>query len=864
MPEWISRLIGMAKSRAGRRRDPDAELAEEIRLHLERRIQEFVDRGLSPEQAKAAAYRQFGPVEPVKEACRDERRRAVLVGTVWQDLRYGVRSLARDRAFTITALVSLTLGVGLVTSFVTVLNGGFLRPWPLPDPHTLVRTTRGVSPATYYYMHDRAASVDLVAMATCLGFIDDDLKGSGFRCVSGNYFDVLGVPLIRGRGFRPDEDVVGAPGRVVVIGDAFWRDRFERSPDVIGRTIRLNQVPFEVVGVAAAGARDEPAKNLPTLWVPLAAHPLLTPDTDFSRGFLTDPERCCVALAGRLRDPSRARVSAELTGLRRQFRGSADGPGGITVTGTRPIEQPWESSGIAIGGLLMAAVVLVLAVACANIGNLQLARGSRRQNELLVRLSLGANRGRLVRQLLTENALLAVAAAATSLGVASVLAASLARWASDGNADDFGIDLSPDWRVALFAALVAAIAVLATALGPALRSTGRLVTPGRAIAAPVRARAWLVVVQVGLSAILIVGASLLARNLMRAASLDPGFDADGVAAVSVRLPHNQGRDRGVAAVQAAARDAVGLQRPPVLAEAGPVRLGPVSVADGSGPMQAVGRSVSPDFLSLLNVPLREGRLLSVDDSPAHVVVNETFARRAWPGRSAIGAMFVAAAADASSGAARVGEPTGAHTPRVVVGVIGDMRQGRPGTSVQPTFFERGDGGSLYVRNDVAVIDRVRAAMQAVDPTVGVGFQPLSASFDVGLVDMRVGVGLAWALGLVALAMAATGVFGVFAVVAEERRREVGIHLALGADVLAVIRLMLTHAGRAIAIGLGVGFVGALLAAPLLRRYLVAVAPHDPLAFAVAALILTAAAAGATVVPIRRALRVDPAITLRAE
>jgi predicted permease len=818
-------------------------MAEEIRLHLEQRIGEFIAQGLTPEQARAAAHRQFGPVEPVKEACRDVQRSAPWLESVWQDLRYGVRSLARDRAFTIAAVLTLTLGVGLVTTFFTICNAILLKPWPLPETDTLVTASRGVSPAAYRYLRERATAVDLVAIADiCGSSIDDDPVRSSFRCVSGNYFDVLGVPLLHGRGFRPEEDILGGPVPVAVISYGLWRDRFTLSPDAIGRTITLNQVPFQIVGIAAPGATDKPDKRLPRLWVPPAAYTLVMSD---HREFLVDPRRCCVGLAGRLRAPrSQPVATAQVTALYRQFRGNpAERP--IAITGTSGILQPWEKSGVALISLMATSLFLVLLVACANTGNLQLARGARRRNEFLVRLSLGASRHRLVSQLLTECLPLAAAAAVLSLGFATVLTALLARWLMEGRPDDLGVDLSPDWRAALFTVSIVGVAVLATELGPALRGTRRLVPIGRPNQAPLRARSWFLIVQVGLSAVLIAGASLLGRALLHAASIDPGFDATGVARVTVMLPSGAATESRLQTLRDGLREALIAAEPSLVAEEGRVESrSKVSVS--TAPATVVARQVSPNYHALLRVPLRAGRLLRKDDTASEVVVNEAFAREAWPGRSALGQSF---------------DFDGA---RVVVGVVGDMQPTRPGARVPPTFFERGGGRSLFIRNEAAVLARARAVLATLDRAAQVRFSALSEDYEVGLADRRIGVALAWSLGLVALAMSAAGIFGVFALVAEERRREVGIRLALGAGARAIVRMMLSHAGRAMGVGMLAGFVAALLAAPLLRGYLVGVGPHDPIAFAVAALVLAGAAAAATFVPIRRALRVDPAVTLRAE
>jgi predicted permease len=519
----------------------------------------------------------------------------------------------------------------------------------------------------------------------------------------------------------------------------------------------------------------------------------------------------------------------------------------VTITGTRAIEQPWEDSVVGFLGLLGAGLLLVLLVACANTGNLQLARGSRRQNEFLVRMSLGASRGRLVRQLLTEGLTVAVAASLLSLPFAVGLTALLVRAVTDADqrANGLGIDLSPDWLVACAIVSVAVLAVLSTALGPALRGTRRLVPSSRSGGAPMRARAWFVVVQVALCAVLLVGAALLARALHRAATMDPGFDAPGVVRVRVGLPSGLSSGSRLQALRDAVREALTVPGPPLVAEADAGRIA-TTARIGESQRVVHAQKVSPEYLQLLRVPLRDGRLLRDDDSSAEVVVNESFASWAWPGRPAPGATF------------------DSDGPRVVVGVVGDMRPTRPNALVTPTFFERGRGQSLHIRNEAAVLARARAALSAMDPVAGISFVPLTEGYETGVLDMRLGTMLAWALGLVALAMATIGIFGVFALVAEERRREVGIRRALGAGSQAIVRMMLTHAGRAIVVGLGLGFLAALLAAPLLRRYLAGLGPHDPVAFAVAALVLAAAAAAATFAPIRRALRVDPAVALRAE
>jgi predicted permease len=783
------------------------------------------------------------------------------------DLRYAVRSLRHDPVFSLGAVGTLSLGVGLVATLFAIANGLLLKPWPLPNPDQVVVSGRGVSPTAFRYLRDSVRSVELAAFAqACSTTIEDELENSPVRCVSGNYFDVLGVPLLLGRGFRTDEDLPTAPTAVAVIGFGLWQTSFASST-ALGRTIRLNGRTFEIVGVAAAGARDRAEPNRPRLWVPLAAYPLLARDSEFTRGFLFNPEYCCVTLTGRLREPgTHATATAELTTLYLQFRGDPREPA-VTITGTREILQAWHRSGVAIIGITLTGVVLVLLVACGNVGNLLLARGLRRRTEFAVRASLGASRGRLVRQFITEAAVLAGAAAAVSLAMSSLLVAALAR-AMDGSLGrEAGIDLSPDWRVAAVALCIALVAVVTLAVGPVMSATRRLALARSGDYVPVGARFRLLILQVALSAALIVVAAMLGRALHQARLLDPGFDAAGVSRVTIRLPVGATADQRRSAVINALRDGLRADGSAATAGAGITLFKRVTVnGDESrllGPVQA--RLVSAEYLRLLAVPLLEGRMFAEADGSNVVLVNETFARRGWPGRSAVGGLVIAADADARAGSMPTAiADAAAGGIRRVVGVVGDMQPTRPGEAVQPTLFVRGSGDALYIRNLAPVVDRARALARTIEPAAGLDFQPLSAARELGLQGIRAATVLSWTLGLIALAIAVAGVFGVFALVAEERRREVGIRIALGAGTRAVILLMLSYAGRALVSGLAVGLGAGLGLAQILRSNLAGLVRNDAMAFAGAAVLLGAATILAVWLPIRRALRIDPAMAIRAD
>lgn len=765
---------------------------------------------------------------------------------LWRDVRYGARGLSRDRTFAITVTGTLTLGIGLMVAWFAVFEAVFLRPWPVPHPETLVMGSRGVSASEYRHLREHASSIQLVAMAQAcpIVVIADESRSSACEVVSGNYFDVLGVPLARGRSFRRDEDVAGAPIPVAVISYELWRERFALSADAVGSSLNLNGLPFTVIGIAAQGSRDRGQPIVPRLWLPLASYTLLTRHSRDQRDFVLDPSACCVDLAGRV-VASPAAVSSELTRLHRQFEGKADSKADgvadeLTVTDTREINRQWTSSGPAVGGFSVIAVFMVLAAACANAANLQLARGRRRRNEFLIRFSLGASRWQVVRQLLMENVVLIATLSALVIGAVAALAGILTRWLPGGSAEA-GLSLSPDWIVIVFAVCVCALAVFVTGIAPVLRGSGQLsqrVSSGKA-------RSWFLSVQVGMSVALIICASLLARGLHRAVTDDPGFDAEHVARVFVTTPApGPLAQQRLEQITSQLKHVADERGQPVVAQASLARIVTTGATGNAGnPGSAGWVSVSSNYFELLKVPLREGRVLRDDDPPEAVVVNESFATRAWPAGNAIGATFAA------------------DQPRVVVGVVGDMRPtARPAT---PTFYSRGDDGFLYVAREPAAEARAKAAVHAIAPDASVIFDPLSAARTRALAPARVAVGFSWAIALVALTMACAGVFAVVSLVMDERRQEIGIRMALGAGSRAIVQSTLRGTGLPLAGGAAGGVLLALGAGPLLRALLVGVAPVDPIAFGLAAVILVATAVAATIVPLRRALRVDPSVTLRA-
>ena len=623
---WLRRL--RARIRYGRQ---DAQLARELETHREMKEAELRDGGLSAGEARAGAARALGNVTLQRELARGVWI-APWLESVWQDVRYTARSLRRSPGFAVMGLTTLILGIGLNTSFFSVVNSVLLRPWQVPEAGDMVlafarrevgrgriRAT-GVSAVEYHYLHERARTVDLLATRG-----EDVRLGAApqaqtlhLQAVSGNYFDALQVPFVVGRGFKADEDRAGAPLPVAVLSHDLWRNRFSASDGIAGTVITLNDVAFAVIGVVDRHVASAPIDDPPNLWIPLASLPLLNPADKFSQQFLFEPGHCCVDLAGRLRDGvSRQQAQAELATLDRQIREARDGGElGMIVTGTSVAAHPDSPELATVFLLISIGLLMMLLVACANLGNLQLARAMTRRRELAIRCSLGASRQRVVRQLLTEGLALAAAAAAVAVLMSFVLPNAVLRIVA---ADDVGaLDVRTDARVVLFAVLLAAVAVVVGALAPALRGTRRLAI-GRyqEDAGRLRLRSLLLAVQVGFSVVLLLASALVARGVDHAASSDPGFAIQGITYFEIDVP--AGAQRG--ARQRAASESVRA----ALKEAGILEVADTNMMPLTGSSSRTGvrlpeqaenvnlmtdlQDVSPEFFSLLRIPVKDGRIL---------------------------------------------------------------------------------------------------------------------------------------------------------------------------------------------------------------------------------------------------------------
>lgn len=801
-------------------------------------------------------------------------RVVVWLGSVLQDLRYAGRSLAAQPSFTAMAMLALVLGIGLNTSVFTVINSLLTRPWDVPEPERVVNVHDtqwfGLATTAARYLDENSRTVEgvLASRAYRAERGGDEAKAvSRAAFVTANFFDVLHVGMALGRGFLADEDVAGAPVAVGVISHRLWVRDHAASPAVLGTTVRLEGVPFTVVGVAAESF-DGIDSERTDLWVPLSAYPVVRKSDPEAATLLTDPNRCCVDVSARLKPGvSRGEAQAELGALFRQYSSAIprEGafvrpPGDIVLTGTAVLDHPVRRRLLAPTlAVVVAAFGSILLLACANVSNLLLARGTLRRREIAVRAALGAGRWRVIRQLLTESLLLAALASAVGLALAAALPDLLLRFAGDVMPDN--VSVAPDLRVLGYAIAVTLLTALAFGLLPALRSTGRnandaLKQQSGQVSPRARLRGVLLGTQVAISVLLLLAAALLVRGVDRARSLDVGFDTAGVTALRVTLPPN---------TYDLAREAAFYEELVTSLEAGGapaavsmlLPLGERWENTGFGVQcntdRIVTQRVSRGFFDVLHIPILAGSTLRARSTgPESMVVDESLARACWGGRNPIG--------ENVNILGRVHE---------VVGVVRDAQLQRVGL-VQPTYYAPfvPDGnlvsGPAFVLVPSAFAGAAAAAVGRMDSRAVAESIPLDQQVERSLGLSTNVARIAGALGVLALVLATVGVYGVISYSVERQRREIGVRMALGAQPLQIITMVVRANGVAVAVGLAVGLVLAAAVSQVLRSQLYGLSPLDPVAYFAVLVLLALAALAAGMLPARRALRTDPVTTLRQE
>jgi predicted permease len=801
--------------------------------------------------------------------------------SVWQDTTYALRSLRAQPAFTLVVVGVLGVAIGLNASLFTVFAGFAIRPMSgLSDPARVVRISgslprfpdrlMGFSFLEFDFLRQHSRTMaGLAAERTTSLSLEAQGVGSttSAQGVTGNYFDVLGVRMLHGRGFLPEDDRRGAARAVVVLSHALWRSRFGSDPRIVGASIRLNDIPHIVVGIASPDFRGSEGSTT-RLWVPLSSLPTLRPHDPFDANLL-DRADCCVEVFGRLSEGGRReQAQSELQILSDRFRATASQePRPVVVGGTEFFTgRRSTSTALAIIGALFVGIVLVLLVACANVGNLLLARAASRASEIGVRLSLGASRARIVRQLMTEGLVLALMGSLVGVAMSAWLP-SLVVDRLAGKPAPFSI--GADGLVLAYAMALAAIACVAFALAPALHVTrGHLAGVLKASATQARAafplRSLLLGVQVAVTVVLLTSAGLLLRGVAAARLIELGFDPDTLAVATIEIPqgaYDAARAQNLLADLTAGLDAAGVG-PFGFVSTEPLGNGsfmtslrlPGEGDDRARPIEIF--RVSAGYFGTLKIPMTAGRGFVEADAGRNVaIVNESAARRYWPGDNPVGRTLF----------------EGGGRSLEVIGVVRDAHVDTP-DEIAPLLFQplvnatdpRGERLPKLVFDSRRgpSIAAVTAIVNRLEPRARVTVTPLGERVDEWLAELSMAPLAASALGLFGLGLATVGMFGVFAYVVRQRTREIGIRIALGATRGQVMRLVLTGSSRAVIAGLAAGTLGAIGASQVLREWLYGLSPLDPLTYGGVAVLLAASAMAASYVPARRAARLDPAQALR--
>lgn len=863
------------------------EVDEELSAHFTMRIEELVRSGMSREDAEQQARAHFGDVDAARQALIDEdmrrvtRTRQKLGLESWrQDIRYAWRQLLTQRVFTIVALLTLALGTGVTMAIYSIVDGVLLRPLPYQAPGDLVRlysVVRGARrsfsvPDFLDYRRDSKTLTGVAAYydgTTNYVHAGEPIRLNAAR-TSDNLFSLLRVPALIGRTFVRGEEEESA-ARVVVLSEVLWRNRFGGDSSVLGRTLELDGHATQIIGVVAS-----------EYTYPLGTDIWLT--TRFSQSEQNPNQRGArwIRVIGRLAHGQTSEgVQAELSGIARrlaQADSSHNANVGVEILPLQealvgPLKKPLF--------ILLAAVAFVYLIASVNVANLSLARTTARESELAVRAALGAGQGRLMRQLVTESMLLALAGTLAGLLVAKLSLGTLVALAPADLPRISSVRI--DARVYAFAVLLAAIGGLATGLVPALHVGAvnvaqRLREGARGIlrGAVQRRRQALVVGEVALAVILLTGAGLMIRTLGALRRVDPGFDANNVYVFTATLPAAsyptlaQQHQFAVTVLERlrtlpGVRD-VGMSFGLPLTE---TRFSLTFTVRGQADPPAGADRVSqiristPEYFSVLKIPLRRGRLYDATDGPASpqvVVVSEELARRYFPNGDALGKYV-------STGWGRDGTKLGG----TIIGIVGDVRSEALSEPVEPfmyipeaqwpfdepTFVIRTAGASTPVAT------AVREAIKSIDGALPVfDSQPLSAVVAASVNQQRFLVRLLSLFSMLAVLLSAIGIYGVVAYGVEQRRRELGVRLALGASRDRVLGLVLRDGMRLATLGGVVGVLGAVGLTRLLERLLFGVKPVDPWTLGVVTLSLLAVAIVASLAPALRAARLHPTTALR--
>jgi putative ABC transport system permease protein len=856
-----------------------SDLDAEMRAHIEAQIQDYIAGGMSAGEARRRANLEFGQIDSVKERVRDQRRFGWIEGA-WRDVVIGARMLRKSPGFTIVAVVTLALGIGANTAIFSLVNALLLRPLPFRDPARLVWISNifegglsGETSTVGNFRDWRAQNKSFEDLAGYFAFFDyggynltgtgepERLRGVG---VTKNFLDVLGVSPFLGRNFNEDE-CQQVEARVALVTDGFWRRKFGADPKLVGSSITLNGKPVLVAGILP------PSFDFTSIFAPATRVDFIVP---FPLIDETDRWGNTLSIIGRLKngvaiEQARAEFASLVLQTREAHPDRAANGFGAKLT---PLQEQISGKFRRSFYVLFGAVGCVLLIACANLSNLLLARNASRRKEIAVRIALGARRLRLVRQMLAESLLLSGAGAAIGLPLAFVLIKILTR------SQAFNIPLLGTARVEsgalLFTVGIAVATGILFGLAPAIFGTRgdvhEALKESSRGSSDGRRRAWfreiLVISEISLACVLLIAAGLFIRSFSRLLEVDLGFRPENLVAWRVESNRNFANrteqaayyDGLVAAVRnipgvqsAGCSDCLPLGRNRTWGIAG-------EGADYStnGYLVEFPRIIDASYLETMGIPLVAGRCFDKSDTPdseKSIIINAALSKFLFPGQS----------------------PLGRRTRDGwrVIGIVGNVRHSSLENDAGNEAYFLGkqigfEAMELVVRSSLPIeslVPSVRAVLKQADPNLPTGqFQTVNQIVEKAASPKRLMTQLLSAFSALALALAAIGVYGVLSYTVSQRQQEMGIRLAIGSPVSAILKLILGHGMRLALLGIFIGLLASLAAGRILSALLYDVSATDPLTFAANALLLTGIALIACWIPAHRASRIDPLIALRAD
>jgi macrolide transport system ATP-binding/permease protein len=870
----------------------ESEMDAELRFHIETFTDDLVRSGVPRQQALRQARIEFGAIERVKEEAR-EARGMRLIDTAIQDLRYGLRMLRQDPGFTVAAVLAIALGVGINVGIFSVLNGAALRLLPIPRAEQMLRVSQIFHGRTTRNTHDETS---MFSFREYLDYRDHSHVFSGLlayepfveatfvagnmhqalgAATSCNYFDVLNEHPAQGRGFVDSDCAVPGGNAVVVVSDDLWRGTFRGDPSLVGKKIILNRTAYTVIGITRSGfTGTEPIAS--AFWAPIAMQKALEPGIDR----LADDNMSWLALLGRVEPGvSLEQVRADLDVIAARI--DQLHPGRTTSLAIRTATffgSPEEREFLLpVASVILVAFGLVLLIACANVANLLLARASVRHKEIALRLSIGASRWRLVRQLLTESLLLSLFGGTLGSLLAFWSFRSITHFVTSQLPHDFSalaVNVAPDFRVLAYALALTVFTGILFGLIPALQSSrldlntalkGDGIHSGPGKTSRRFLRNALVSAQIAVCMILLLAAGLLLRGLYYAQTVNPGFEMNNVAGAFLNLRAQAYDQSRAASFMRSLRERIaGL---PGVTEVAQAECAPLSRDFSADYFSVPGRAdkvsieynhVTPEYFSVVGIPIIRGRGFTTGEGPdaPGVIVTESTARRLWPAEDPL--------------AKTLREETGREYS--VIGVAKDAQVSHLGElNTAYLYFPSGPPDNLrtyvlvrFAGGFTATAKDIRDAVQSLDANMPVNVTKLEDYLEIWRTPSRIAATLSGALGALALLLASIGVYGMVSYNVNRSVREIGIRMALGADGAEVMSLVLWQSMRPALIGGLVGMVGCAAVSWVFSSMLFGLSAHDPIAFTSVPLFLLVVALIASYIPARRAMRVDPMVALRYE